>query len=248
MTLICVDLEKILGPSKLPKQPKPPRIKREPKPPRALTRVPGLEKNVAIGMKLLALRATIKGNCAFGRAVRRQFDIDAQDAAEMMKVARVYGSRPEIFTRLSWVALVTLSSPALPAAAREALESRIRAGEAIGAPEIRAARGTQARTAQASRSAGDADGSLSATARPTCHTRELASELCFRGKWLGTPRRPAPKSKIQFNGFGELRTYIRQTHSELADGTAENHIHRSHARRCCGARHRQCRGARSGPS
>jgi len=85
MTLICVDLEKILGPSKLPKQPKPPRIKREPKPPRALTRVPGLEKNVAIGMKLLALRATIKGNCAFGRAVRRQFDIDAQDAAEMMK-------------------------------------------------------------------------------------------------------------------------------------------------------------------
>jgi hypothetical protein len=133
--------EKILGASKLPKQPKPPRIKREPKPPRALTRVPGLEKNVATGMKLLALRATIKRNCAFGRAVRRQFDIDAQDAAEMMKVARAYGSRPEIFTRLSWIALVTLSSPALPAAAREALESRIRAGESIGAPEIRAARG-----------------------------------------------------------------------------------------------------------
>jgi hypothetical protein len=141
MMLICVDLERILGPSKLPKQPKPPRIKREPKPPRALTRVPGWEKNVATGMKLLALRATIKGNCAFGRAVRREFDIDAQDAAEMMKVARAYGSRPEIFTRLSWVALVTLSSPALPVAAREALESRIRAGEAIGAPEIRAARG-----------------------------------------------------------------------------------------------------------
>jgi hypothetical protein len=142
MVLVCVELEKILGPSKLPKL-KAVRIKREPKPPRSLTRVPGVEKNIAVGLELLVLRSTIKGNCAFGRAVRRQFDIDGQFACEVMKVARVYGARPEIFKRLSWNALVHLSSPALPAAAREALEARIRAGEAISATEIRGARGAR---------------------------------------------------------------------------------------------------------
>jgi hypothetical protein len=29
---------------------------------------------------------------------------------------------------------------------------------------------------------------------------------CVLGEVVRTPRRPAPKSKIQFNGFGELRT------------------------------------------
>ncbi len=101
----------------------------------------GVEKNIALGLQLLALRSAIKSNYAFGRAVRRQFDIDGQHACEVMKVARVYGARPEISTRLSWNALVHLASPRLPAAARDALEHRIIAGERIGAPEIRAARG-----------------------------------------------------------------------------------------------------------
>lgn len=120
--------------------PKPERLKREPKLPAWLTRVPGVEKNIALGLELLALRSAIKGNTAFGHAVRHRFDVDGQHACEVMKVARVYGTRPEIFTRLSWNALLHLASPALPAAAREALERRILAGHRIGAPEIRAAR------------------------------------------------------------------------------------------------------------
>lgn len=56
-----------------------------------------------------------------------------------MKVARVYGARPEIYSLLSWNALVHLASPTLPAAAREALERRILDGDHIGAPAIRAA-------------------------------------------------------------------------------------------------------------
>jgi hypothetical protein len=141
MVLLCAELERLLGPSKLPKPAKMPRVKREPKPPASLTRVPGVEKNIALGLELLELRSEIKSNYAFGRAVRRQFDIDGQHACEVMKVARVYGARPEIFTRLSWNALLHLASPALPAPAREALERRIVAGERIGALEIRAARG-----------------------------------------------------------------------------------------------------------
>jgi hypothetical protein len=105
---------------------KPPRIKREPKQPRALTRVPGVERYIAVGLELLALRSTIKGNCAFGRQVRRRFDIDGQHACETMKVARAYGTRPEIFTLLSWNALVMLASPTIPPAVRQDVRIRRR--------------------------------------------------------------------------------------------------------------------------
>ena len=57
-----------------------------------------------------------------------------------MKVALVYGARPEIYSLLSWNALVPLASPALPAAAREAIERQILAGAKIGGPDVRAAR------------------------------------------------------------------------------------------------------------
>ncbi len=132
-TLICVELEKILGPAVLPK---PVRAKAQPKPPASLTRVPGVERNVALGLELLKLRSAIKSNREYGRQVRIQFDAESKLAVDALKVARVYGARPGIYTRLSWNALVTLASPALPAAAREALEARICAGERIGAPEI----------------------------------------------------------------------------------------------------------------
>jgi hypothetical protein len=73
-TLICVELEKILGPSKLPK-PKVVRVRLPPKPPRAETRVAGVEANVELGRRLVALRSQIQSNRAYGRAVRAQFDI-----------------------------------------------------------------------------------------------------------------------------------------------------------------------------
>ena len=73
--------------------------------------------------------------------MRRKFDVDAKLAAQAMKIAKIYGARPEIYSLLSWNALVHLASPALPAAAREALEHRILAGDHVGAPEIRAASG-----------------------------------------------------------------------------------------------------------
>jgi hypothetical protein len=53
-----------------------------------------------------------------------------------MKIAKAYGAKPEIYSRLSWNAPLHLASPALPAATRE---TRICIGEHIGAPEIRTA-------------------------------------------------------------------------------------------------------------
>jgi hypothetical protein len=130
---LCNQVSKILDPV----VPKPVKAKAPAKPPRSVTRIPENERNIALGLDLLALRSTIKNNLAFGRQVRRQFEIDAKQAAEAMKVARVYGKRPEIFSRLSWNALLRLSSPALPSVAREALERRIVAGERITTPVIR---------------------------------------------------------------------------------------------------------------
>ncbi|WP_159009262.1 hypothetical protein [Bradyrhizobium sp. S69] len=46
-----------------------------------MTRVPGVEKNIAFALKLLALRSTIKSSYAFGRQVRHRFDIDGNTPA-----------------------------------------------------------------------------------------------------------------------------------------------------------------------
>jgi hypothetical protein len=117
-------------------------VRVEPKPPRAISQVAGVEKNIALGLELLALRFEIKHNASFGHQVRRQFDIDAKQCAESMRAAKIYGRRPEVFRRLSWRALLLLASPSMPAAVRGGLEARILAGEAVGGPEIVRARGT----------------------------------------------------------------------------------------------------------
>jgi hypothetical protein len=141
-TLIAIELAKILGPSRPPKPPKPARVKLLPKPPRALTRIPEIEKAIALGNQLLALRAATASNARFGRLVRKQFDVDGQQACELMKVARAYGAKPEIYQRLSWEGLIQLASPTMPAPVRQRLEARILAGEKIVASDIVRARET----------------------------------------------------------------------------------------------------------
>jgi hypothetical protein len=145
MGLVGIQLTQVLGPSRPPK-PKPVKVKREPAPPYAEARVAGIEANVELGRKLAALRAQAKSNRAFGRAVRAQFDIEAMHAVECARVARAYGDRPDIYRRLSWNALVLLSSPTLPSPARQRLEARILAGEPVVATDIVRAR--QAHAAQ----------------------------------------------------------------------------------------------------
>ena len=140
-TLICIELEKILGPSRLPKA-KPVRVKKERKLPRAETRIPEVQRNLQLGVELLALRATIKSNAAFGRAVRARYDVPAADVSEAMQVTRLYAGRDEIVNRLSWAALVRLSSPSMPASVRQDLEDKIAAGYRISCRNIERARGT----------------------------------------------------------------------------------------------------------
>jgi hypothetical protein len=120
---------------------KPVKVKREPKAPRSQSRIPEIERNIALGLQLLELKAKTKSNREFGRERNRLFDIDTQRALHLMAVAKVFGTKPEVYRRLSWKALRDLSSPSLPPAARQDLEGRVISGERIGGPAICAARG-----------------------------------------------------------------------------------------------------------
>jgi hypothetical protein len=138
--LLFVELERQLGPSAPPSKAFEAQARAEP--PRSVTRVPEIERNIALGQKLLALRSRVDGNQAFSALRRRDFpDLDSSVVSELMRVARHYGEKPLIWRRLSWRALVELTSTTISETARQALEARIRAGDRIRKPEIRAARG-----------------------------------------------------------------------------------------------------------
>lgn len=137
-TVIRRKLYAILEPAQTKPQAK---VKLPPKPPRSLTRIPAIEANIAIGIKLQALRAQIKSNRAYGEQVRARFDIDAAHAVDCARVAKAFAARPEIYRAASWITLVELSSPKMSPSVRKALEAQILAGEAVSAPQIRHARG-----------------------------------------------------------------------------------------------------------
>jgi hypothetical protein len=136
MTLLCVELEKLLGPSKLPKPPRPPRIKREPKPRRSVTRIPEIERAIALGNELLALRAATASNARFGREVRKRFpDVDQRQTSQTMRVARLYARRPEVWRAASWRTLIELASPKISESVRQAFEAKLLAGQSAGAAD-----------------------------------------------------------------------------------------------------------------
>lgn len=103
--------------------------------PMSQARVPGILAKVALGRELAALRDRTPNNRKFGELVRGKYDLEAQAACDMMRVARAYGDREEIVSRLSWGALVTLSG-SLPPSTRWTLEKRILAGERVGVRQI----------------------------------------------------------------------------------------------------------------
>ena len=101
-----------------------------------------VERKMDLGCKLAALRDSMPNNREFGATVRRQFGLDnALEVAEMMRVARLYGDRPEIFGKVGWRVLAQLSSTVTSNAQRGKFEDRIVAGEPITGAEIIRVRG-----------------------------------------------------------------------------------------------------------
>jgi hypothetical protein len=134
-------LAKAFGTDKKPAAPAKPKLRRVLKPPAKLTRVPVIEKRVALGLKLLELKATTRSTTLFGKLCRVRFpDIDSKLAVQAVRIARLYGQRPEIYRCLSWAALFELSNPHLPKSERMRFEKRALAGEDVKGNEIRSAR------------------------------------------------------------------------------------------------------------
>jgi hypothetical protein len=94
-----------------------------------------VERNITLGIDLLALRNAAGSNREFAGMARRTFDIDPARAALYVRVARVYGDRRDITSRLNWKALVALSTASEPV--RLEFEERIVRGECIGAADIK---------------------------------------------------------------------------------------------------------------
>lgn len=103
--------------------------------PMSQARVPAILAKVTLGRELAAIRDRTPNNRKFGELARAKCDLPASEVSELIRVARAYGDREEITSRLSWGALVTLSG-SLPAPTRRSLEKRILAGEHIGVTQI----------------------------------------------------------------------------------------------------------------
>jgi hypothetical protein len=99
-----------------------------------------VERNIVLGIDLIALKSIATSNRAFGRIVRDSFNIDGAHAARCMLVARRYGDWRQITDRLSWATLVELSAPSTPEPVRHELEARILAGAIVLPRDVRRAR------------------------------------------------------------------------------------------------------------
>jgi len=102
-----------------------------------------VEQKIELGRKLATLRDATPSNRKFGAAVRKLGHDDPLHVAEVMRVARLYGDRPEIFSNASWHALKELASSATSEEEREKFEARILAGERVNGAEIIRARGAR---------------------------------------------------------------------------------------------------------
>ncbi len=133
-TLLYIELEKHLG---SPVPPKATPKKQEPRPSRLEAQLPTVRANIATGIELMAMSATIKNNREAGR-LRQQLGIGQAHAAKCIRVAKAYADREDIVSRLPWPALVELA--AAPPGLRHGLEERLIAGERLTAKQIRQAR------------------------------------------------------------------------------------------------------------
>ncbi|MCS3895238.1 hypothetical protein M2171_004371 [Bradyrhizobium japonicum USDA 38] len=93
-----------------------------------------------LGRRLAEIRDNTPSNTKFGHLARHQFDLhDPAEVAEMIRVWRRYGDRPDIFSRVrSWRVLADLARTLLPERARQDFKAKILAGEKVLAKTIAA--------------------------------------------------------------------------------------------------------------
>ncbi|KQT21720.1 MULTISPECIES: hypothetical protein [unclassified Bradyrhizobium] len=135
--------------------------------PMSQARIPVILAKVRLGLELAALRDRTPNNRKFGELARAKCDLAASEVSELIRVARAYGDREEIISRLSWAALVILSGSTLSTPTRQSIEKRILAGERISPRQI-----VEAGKAKATSRAKPSAKRLSAAAKPAPKCRQ----------------------------------------------------------------------------
>jgi hypothetical protein len=98
-------------------------------------------RKIDIGCALIRLKQ--RAGRQFEREAYRLFKVVYNgQRADLMRVAALYGERPDIWQRVSWRALVLLAKPSMPADLRHEFEARIKAGALVTGKEIAARRKT----------------------------------------------------------------------------------------------------------
>jgi hypothetical protein len=93
-----------------------------------------------IGRELIQMKEPA-GYRQFRRDACRRFpDVVPNDIPELVRVAELYGARPEIWQAVPWCALNALASVSTPPEVRAATEAKIAAGERGIAKEVGARR------------------------------------------------------------------------------------------------------------
>ncbi len=95
-------------------------------------------RKLELGRRLAEIRDNTPSNTKFGHLARHQFDLhDPAEVAEMIRVWKSYGNRPDITKKVrNWGVLVALSSPSLPEPVRRQFETKILAGNNVTAKSI----------------------------------------------------------------------------------------------------------------
>jgi hypothetical protein len=99
-----------------------------------------VEQKIELGRKLVALRDATPSNRKFGAVVRKLGHDDPLHVAEVMRMARRYGARPEIFRNVGWRTLRELASSATSESQRKKFEALVLAGKRVSGAEIIRAR------------------------------------------------------------------------------------------------------------
>ena len=99
-----------------------------------------VEQKIELGRRLAELRDSMPSNRKFGAAVRKLGHDDPLQVAEVMRVARLYGARPEIFRNVGWRTLRELASSATSESQRKKFEALVLAGKRVSGAEIIRAR------------------------------------------------------------------------------------------------------------
>ncbi|UEM10440.1 hypothetical protein J4G43_038185 [Bradyrhizobium barranii subsp. barranii] len=105
----------------------------------------GVAQKLELGRRLAEIRDNTPSNTKFGRLARHQFDRhDPAEVAEMIRVWKRYGDRPDITKKVrNWRVLVAVSSPSLQVPVRRRFETKILAGENVTAKSIAAKAATR---------------------------------------------------------------------------------------------------------